>query len=248
MTGPRSASEAGGVGHRPSAKGRLTGCPTKQEWVQVNLDTGHMIPLRCDRNRCPWCGPRRAIRVATAIEMANPAWGFTLTGLDETWAVNHPSLAKVMRSMRDTYQVTVAWHLEENPRGMGCHLHGWGRGARPDEGVLSEMAGRAGLGQVVAVKSARGYYGYGMKEVTALVEEDDVRVIKPPLDRYLDRNGGRLVHASRGFWVDRNGRPTDLRGALRESARRHHGSSSGEPSAWVKCHRSKVNDVLGGRR
>jgi hypothetical protein len=153
-----------------------------------------------------------------------------------------------MRSMRATYQVKVAYHLEGNPRGNGCHLHGWGRGDRPDEGVLSEMAGRAGLGRVVSVDPARGNFGYGMKEVTALVEEDDVRVIKPRLQCYLDRNGGRLVNPSRGFWLDRNGNPTDLRGALGESARRHHGSSSAEPSVWVCCHRSEVEDYLAGRR
>lgn len=58
-----------------------------------------------------------------------------------------------------------------------------------------------------------GAAAYGMKE--ALEGLREALLLTEAQASFLNMNGGRLVHASRGFWVDQYGRPV---GGLRAAA------------------------------
>ena len=108
------------------------------------------------------------------------------------------------------------WHVEPNPAGTGAHVHAWLRTeACLDQGLLSVPAQRAGMGTELDVSLTRTPMGYDGSELrgadtasysmkTAMGDKQSDR-LSDDQKVYLGLNGGRLSHASRGFWVDEHG-------------------------------------------
>jgi len=131
------------------------------------------------------------------------------------------------------------WHVEPNPKGTGHHVHAWQRGSYIPQRTLSALAAGEGMGRVCDVRRWRpstratmygvklAGVGYGLKLAEA----------RESLELYLGCNGGRLVHASRGFWLDREGQHCGQREAMDAWAKRAEESGRGE---WQLVRRSVV--------
>jgi hypothetical protein len=132
-------------------------------------------------------------------------------------------------------ELAWCWQVEPNPAGTGHHVHYWQRGSFVPQHLLSKVAVRRGMGRVATVQrwrptQAATTYGvklagvrYGLK----LAEESDT------MSGYLAANGGRLVHASRGFWRNREGEHVGQREAMKSWGQRPE--ESGEE--WVLIRR-----------
>lgn len=122
-------------------------------------------------------------------------------------------------------------HVEPNPRGGGTHLHLAHWGDEPTPGQLREAATRAGFGTYGGAQRLKAAPGqpltYGMKTV---LRGSSLGPDLPVATReFLTLNGGRLGHATRGFWRDGPGRP--LRGL--EGARRVLRARQTDPGPWI---------------
>lgn len=198
-------------------------CPSRRGLVHVGLRTGRIAPLRCERLDCPVCIVVEAFKVAGAIALACPTHALRVSLVGDSW----PIAQRRMNRLREYLSAEGdagewIWHVECNPAGTGHHAHVWMHGDQfPDQSELSRCAVRAGLGADVYVESIRtplrddqglvvgaGAMSYGMKAV--LVVPTDLDKLTPEQSHYLEVNGRRLFHASRGFW--RDGRGNQLHG------------------------------------
>jgi hypothetical protein len=215
-------------------------CPSAVQtdlWMWINRDTGEIrYGMRCRRNGCPYCVHVNARRRGLAIALAEPERAITLTQVapaDDPDAFG--TARRRINRTREFYKREGLnpgewlWHLEPNPAGTGHHAHIWQHGRdKIDTDALRIAQARAGLGawhhvsRVTAVLGSATYglkgLGYGMKGT------DD----SP--DRYLDLNGGRLTHQSRGYFRGRGVRSVEVE-ALRIV-------TEGQESPWMLTSRS----------
>jgi hypothetical protein len=184
-------------------------CPRRPGFKLLNVRTGELRAAMCLSLKCPVCVRVCAMRYGNAIGMARPERQILLTGLPDDWEGVKRSMTAFRRVVR---KMTVAWkdcyHVERNPRATGLHAHLWQWGSPVEVPIVAEAAVRAGLGSFVDVQARRSPPGaplrYGMKVV---VEGSPMGQAVPPLTQdYLNINGGRLVHATPGFWRDDDGR------------------------------------------
>jgi hypothetical protein len=238
----------------------------------VNEWTGELSPARCERQNCPDCLPVLVWSTGLAICLARPRQFLTLTAVAEDW----PSIrrqtayfAKCLRRAEAKFE--WAYHVERNPLETGNHLHAWIRGNLRRE-LVAAAAVQAGMGPRIdlenrpleemraldrhgqlksldyGMKALRGGTGDGADEsVAAPTGGSGVLSDQPSAQAaYLVLNGHRLVHSSRGFWLNRHGRPTTLRKARRDAAalKRHDQPLrfSGVPSRRPRDTRPKTRD------
>jgi hypothetical protein len=213
-------------------------CPKKLDFDMLNTETGQIVPASCQANSCWWCGPKNARRVGGAITLAGPQrWGM-LTQVGEDWQMVRARMNRLRYQLRGCgIELSWCWHVEPNPAGTGHHVHYFQRGGFVPQSLLSELADREGMGRVATVQrwrpsQAATTYGvklagvrYGLK----LAEESDT------MNGYLSANGGRLVHASRGFWRNREGEQVGQREAMKSWVQRPEESENGE---WVLIRRA----------
>jgi hypothetical protein len=200
---------------------------------------GDFIPARCGANWCPWCGPINALRITGAIALAGPERLLTLTQVGESWATVRVRMRRLRhRLVNDVGAVQWVWSVEPNPRGTGHHVHAEQYGAFVPVRRLSALARREGMGQVVDIRRIRmrvdvssrylvklAADAYGTKLARGDVEQ---------LGAYLRANGGRqMVHASRGFWRDQDGRPLS---GVAEARKIAQGPSGGHQWAFYRSH------------
>lgn len=94
------------------------------------------------------------------------------------------------------------WVVEHNPRGTGMHVHAWQRGSFVRQQTLSRLAAREGMGRVTDIRrwhqGDRDGTAYGLKAVVYGFKgtADDGLVAG-----FMEANGRRLTHQSRGFWT-----------------------------------------------
>lgn len=179
--------------------------------------------------------------VAGAIGLARPERFGTLTLVGDDWQQVRARMFRLAYDIRQSRRhLQWCWHVEANPAGTGHHVHFWQRGQWIAQAALVSMARRRGMGEVVDIRrwKAKGgaavTYGvklaginYGVKDV----ERDDT------MPRYLADNGGRLVHASRGWWLRRDGTACGQRAAMKEAARVGGG---GAELTWSRLRRVDV--------
>jgi hypothetical protein len=201
-------------------EGRFSRCPKKLGWVLVNDATGVKIPARCKANSCPYCGPINAHLVAGAIGIAAPQRAIRYSLVGDSWQERRNKLKKLRFLLRQAgYKTHEAYHVEPNPNGTGHHAHAWQYGDYLPQGKLQELSQQAGMGipYIEAMKKAKGPVDYGLKGIDYGLKGIDA---DNGLQTYLVANGGRLVHASRGFWRDQNGNPlAGVREAMANYAR-----------------------------
>lgn len=218
--------------------------PTAWWWSPV---TGEVHPWRCKRNRCPWCGPINAHLVAGAIALAEPERVFTLTLVGDDWQTIRSRVNRVTYDVRAAGgQWNVAWHVEENPRGTGHHVHGVQWGTFVPQRTLSWAAARRGMGfraHIAQVRETDRASAYGLKLAAAAYS---LKGADGDLERFLGLNGARMVHASRGFWRDGPGRPIrSVHGAVQMSMRRMYGDSSDRRWTLVTHHQAVARGLVG---
>lgn len=220
--------------YRSSREKLLSACPNRPSQVVVNTVTGQTVPARCNKLRCPFCLPHEALGVAAALAMAQPTQLLLLTQLGSTWAGAQRRMNRFREVLRATYTGGWAYHLEPNPDGTGTHAHAWWRGDHLGRRKLSDAARRAQLGEWVSTAEAHlppaGPSGvprltYGLKSV--LRQPSNGLHLSGDAEAFLALNGGRLVHATRGYWRDWEGRPLPgLRPAVSHAKAQARGGSS----------------------
>lgn len=201
-----SADPTESIKSRRSSTPRPT-CPTKGHIVLVNRATGEIRRGACERLVCSVCRPAAARRQSAAIAAAQPDLFVTLTRVGDDW----PTIRRRVNRFRDLIRRELdgwqdCYSVEANPRGTGHHAHLFAFAAEPftevDHGLFGDAAVRAGLGPIVDVTMFRiddgaKHLGYGLKSA-----------LNPPGEKssaaeaFLVMNGGRLLHATRGFFRD----------------------------------------------
>jgi hypothetical protein len=203
-------------------------CPNRSGFWMLNLLTGATFPARCDRVTCTYCAHHMALRRAAAIALARPGRAILLTDVGDTWPDTGRVLLNTRRNLRRMGIDPGEWvaHVEVNPAGTGRHVHAWQHG--PDKipvrslSLAAERAGAGGFARISRVRSVTGASAYGLKGVAemgyGLKGTEDLRV-------YLDANGGRLTHQTRGFFRAPSGKPLSVRGAEDRAVELYTGKS-----------------------
>lgn len=207
-------------------------CPHRPTGMVVNRATGVLATPQCRRLRCPSCIVPRAIQVGQAIALANPNLWITLTEVGETWPeVQHGMKMFKQRLRRLGVDGHFAYNLEPSRDG-SSHAHLWWRGEAVDRPTIKTAAASGKFGTYseigTAFPAARAYsrpiIEYGLKNILKGRPPAPTE-LWPAAQDYLDRNGGRLVHSTRGFWLDHDGLPSTLTAATR--------SAPANPGPWL---------------
>lgn len=201
----------------------------------VSESTGQIAPASCDANFCEVCAPRKAWKIGRAISLAEPQRAVRLSALpmDQGWQSVRYSVGELTRLIRrDGFEWNLAYHVEWNPSGNGMtHAHGWQYGDFVPQARLQELCEKVGQGfpyiERIKQRVGRGQnVSYGLKGVTYGLKGAYER---ETLDGFLEVNGGRLVHSTRGFWRDgRRGETLTL-----EEAKKRASPESEDPGPWV---------------
>lgn len=206
------------------------GCPNTRGMWFLNDLTAAMLPARCRRNACQYCLHGNARQRARAIAYSKPERAILLTQAGDDWQTVRPRMYRLKYEAQKALGNPFEWvyHVEPNPKGTGHHVHAWQKGAFIPQALLSDVADSVGFGpfarinKIRAVGNAASYglkgLGYGLKG--ALAVETSAA--------YLQANGRRLTHQSRGFFVDSEGNPS----AVRHSERAAAATGAPEVGTW----------------
>jgi hypothetical protein len=201
--------------------------------VLLNRSTGQTVPARCKAHKCPYCLPINARLVAGALALAGPQRAVRLSLVGDDWGIARNRMKQLTLAVRrDGYDWNMAWHREPNPAGTGHHVHGWQRGADyVPQARLQELCQRVGMGIPYIEKIRQtGPITYGLKGIDyglKLADAEDQGAT------YLEVNGGRIVHSTRGFWRDEHGQGVGLREAMSAAARVWAKLDPDEDADWV---------------
>ena len=199
-----SLSEGADEGVAPPDPTVRVKCRRKEGFRWVSESSGAVIPARCGSNGCEDCAPVNAVVAARAIHHARPERLITLTGVGYPWARAQRQMQSLRQRLRRRgLEVEWCWTVEANPRETGHHLHAAQHGSFIPQAMLSESAASVGMGEVAWIERARtGPQGahYGLKG--ALYPMKGASDPGAALWSFLDVNGGRLHHHTRGFFRD----------------------------------------------
>ncbi len=208
---------------------------------------------RCRRNGCSWCGPINARQTSGAIALARPVRSYLLTGAGADWATVRLRVKRFRWRLRGAVR---EWedcvHVEPNPSGDGGHhVHGLAWGAFPSVEAVRAAAVREGFGRWVGLRRIRDQDAaamYGVKLAALSAAAYSLKGVGQELETFLQANGGRMVHASRGFWRDSGGASLPgVRVARRVAAQRIGGDevcpATGDRHVWSG---GWIPGVLGG--
>lgn len=207
-------------------------CPNRPEGVVVNRHTGVVVTPQCRRLRCPSCIVPRAIGVGQALALARPNLWITLTEIGATWPEVQQGMKMFkQRLCRMCVSGAFAYNVEPSDNGRTGHAHLWWRGeevARTTIQIAAESGHFGSYAEVgtafpASVAYARPTIEYGLKAILRDRPEQPSTLWPSALD-YLERNGGRLVHSTRDFWLDAHGNRTTLTEATRAAHRTDAGA------------------------
>lgn len=244
-----SGSDSSLVLYRESlpSDGALDRCPRKLEYLMLNRETGAVANARCKANGCPYCGPVNALLVGGAILLGQPERVFTLTAMGRDWQTVRARFNRIMYDLRGECGASeVAYNVEPNPSGTGeHHVHGWQRGAFWPQRALSRICDRRGAGRVTWIEKCKQTVGaavYGVKLAGVAGYGLKLAEAEATMGAYLGANGGRLVHASRGYWLDENGCQVGQREAMTAWARSRDSSDGG--GRWEMVRQSDLSRAV----
>lgn len=216
------------AGLQPDAEG----CPAKVGFFMMSRSTGAVFPARCGRLACAYCLRKNARRRALAISYAAPQREMTFTQVGDDWPTFRDRMKRLAYGARkEVPAFEWVWHVEQNPKGTGHHIHAWQKGSYVPQRLLSELAVREGMGRIVHVSKLRNVSkaaGYGLKGLSygmKGIDADDEGAL------YLGLNGRRLTHQSRGFFTTPQGEKLGVRGA--EKAATATDEPGKDPGPWV---------------
>jgi hypothetical protein len=197
----------------------------------MDVETGELGNLTCKRaSKCPPCAFRKGYKLSTFIHEAQPTHFVTIRHLPGDPALDLDRMQRLRRSVGNRgVDFEWAWVIEMNRFNTGTHAHCYVR----TNGPIREEAwnGAASyLGIEVHIQTYRSTLGgarYALKAIlgcdtpyggpTAMAGLDDSidRVAAFAVEAHLVRNSGRLLHASRDFWLDSGGKRTTATSLLR---------------------------------
>lgn len=184
--------------------------------MMLSLSTGVMFPARCGKLACSYCLRANSRRRALAIGYAQPEREITFTQVGDSWLTIRDRMNRLSYGIRkEVKQSEWVWHVEQNPRGTGHHVHAWQKGSFIPQKLLSELAVTQGMGRVAHVSRLRHVgkaAGYGLKGISYGLKGVEA---KDEGWAYLSANGNRLTHQSRGFFTSPEGEKLGVRGAER---------------------------------
>jgi hypothetical protein len=190
--------------------------------------------LSCRRLACPYCGPRITLSTVKAIELAAPsASGVLALPLSEVTSGDPATLrafagvlGDVARDLRGRGLAwEYAWIVERSESGT-AHVHLLQHGSRVTGQAFAAAARRAGAwGDLQEIRHLPRVVRYVLKLPLSVLDLDHDRP-RDVMALHLMLNGSALLHASRRFWRDSDGKT--LRGvrAARAAAR----TKSGRPA------------------
>lgn len=211
----------------------LDRCPNKVGWVLISQATGNVIPAVCQRNWCPFCGPKKAYATAVAVDMTAPIRFVRLSLVGNDHRERRRKINRLVEYLRRLGYEWQHWGVvEQNPNGTGYHAHLWQRGDYIPQAVLQEACLRAGMGypDIRRWEPVQGRSGasYGVKAIGRAGSLYGVKGTKEGgLEGFLEANGGRY-----GFWTrEYFGMP--YREALREGLNQVFGAEKRDEGPWV---------------
>lgn len=163
---------------------------------------------RCRITSCCWCNRSLASDLRGAIKLAAPTHFMLITGLTEDLRDNRRAVNRLIEYLRRSrFSLQLCWAIEPNPAEDGFHAHAWVRCDHIAPEQLQKSAYSAGLGLTrMRPVDARESFDYIVKLSTHNATS---------ARRFHQLNGGHLVHATRGFWLDVAGQPVARHEALR---------------------------------
>lgn len=181
----------------------LDRCPRKAHLERLNVDTGERRPVRCRANWCPFCGPQNAWLAGGAMGLAQPQRFGTVTLVGNDWPTIQRRmnwLASEMRQADPTFRWVYA--VEPNPQGTGHHAHFWQRGEYVSKRRFDAACRRFGTGYpfIKPWVNRAEVISYGVKLEGISYGTKSTREAYESMRGFLGINGGRLVHASQGFF------------------------------------------------
>lgn len=209
------------------------GCPNMAGFVLISQSTGNVVPARCGRLACWYCCRVNAKKRSLAIAYAAPEREVTLTLVGDSWGQVRDRMKNLRhRLLKEIPSFEWVWHVEQNPKTTGHHVHAWQRGSFVPQKLLSSTARGLGMGSVVHVSKLRSVGAasrYGLKGLTyglkgVLAENEGAS--------YLDVNGKRLTHQSRSFFASPTGEKLPVREAERQAGMLAAGQQKDE-GPWV---------------
>jgi hypothetical protein len=202
-------------------------------------ETGEVRLVPCRRLGCTPCLQSAVWRRGLAIADSAPERFLTFTLVGEDWQTVRGRMKRLRYEIvQELGRCDWVWSVEPNPARTGHHVHGWQRGDFLLQARLSEMATRRGMGMRVDIQRwhERGGEGYALKGVGYGMKGSEADVAA---ETFLRVNGGRLTHASRGFFRD-GVRAAEARGVARARA-------NGEAQTWELVTVSDLHRSLAAR-
>jgi len=186
-------------------------------------DTGELLTLsdgRCKRNDCPPCARWKARRIILALHVAQPQWMLTLGPLGVPLDVCRDAVGAYRQRLRRwvSPELQDVYFVEPYRYNSGRHLHmyAWGGTLAAEAVTRAAISSDLANSDHVHVQPITHHtnLGYGLKMVTHPLTADD-------FTDYLLSNGGRLMHATHGFWRGPDGQPAS--GGYAGALQRSHG-------------------------
>jgi hypothetical protein len=203
-------------------------CPKRPQVVVCDQRPELRQPASCDAYRCTSCGPRKALAAAAiaswSVRQVKIGRFVTLTQAAEDWQERRWQVNNLRRSLRrQGYRWEVAWTTEKGSKTGMTHVHALQHGSYVPQRVLQDSWGhRVDIRKIreqhvarYVTKDALKVAGYVVKGSTA--EHGGMA-------DFLDLNGGRAMHWSRGFLHGLTKREATL--ALRDEL------NNGEALTW----------------
>lgn len=174
----------------------------------LNLETGEVRPVRCERWDCPVCGKINAWQWSNRVEVAKPRRFIMLSNiganLDEAW-LSMKLFNQTVRREGIRFECFYVPELTPDHKLLHCHMleHGWdwsdqtGEGGYIRQAFLSDAARRAGMGSYVwiqALSGVRNVSAYAMKNVMGYTFKGS------SAELWADNPGRRRVRYTRGFF------------------------------------------------
>lgn len=185
----------------------------------LSESTGELVPPACRAWVCPFCGPRKARRYASAIDRDGYERWVTLTRAPRDL---RQAVARVAYGVRKVAPWQWAWSAEAGPDTGMVHVHAVVRSGYVHHTDLRAAARHAGFGPVLWIAQAQG----GAARYSAKAAQYSAKESRGGYGEWLALNGGRAWHFSRGYT---KGEP------VREWVRRL--TPAKDPGPWVRVPR-----------
>lgn len=161
------------------------------------------VPPQCRTWKCTYCGPKRALNIAYAIDRSNQTRFLTFTSAPSDI---RQGMARLRHLIADSYPIEWIWTAEKGESTGMVHTHAISRGSYIPQRYLSQQARAAGFGCVTDIRSATGFHGAYASKCARYAAKNVMQY-----ELWLGTNGGKKPwHWSRKFcdglpiqaWVD----------------------------------------------